>query len=234
MDRVPLPAQTGRLAGRLKPLNSGRAQPVTAHAPEHGNSRCTGIAGAVGPIDTLAAQLVATGRGDQEAFAELYDVVAPRVYGLVLRVLSDQHLSQEVTQEVFLQLWETSDRFDPDRGSARSWILTMAHRRAVDCVRSSEARRRRDTVDAERSRRVAFDQTAEAAHASLEARALRVALATLCDTQRQALELAYFGGHTHTEVARLLQLPLGTAKTRIRDGLIQLRDIMPTLAAATA
>jgi RNA polymerase sigma-70 factor (ECF subfamily) len=89
-------------------------------------------------------------------------------------------------------------------------------------------------VDAERSRRVAFDQTAEAAHASLEARALRVALATLCDTQRQALELAYFGGHTHTEVARLLQLPLGTAKTRIRDGLIQLRDIMPTLAAATA
>jgi RNA polymerase sigma-70 factor (ECF subfamily) len=163
----------------------------------------------------------------------MYEVVAPSVYGLVLRVINDRHLSQEVTQEVFLQLWETSGRFDPDRGSARSWIMTMAHRRAVDCVRSSEARRRRDTVDADRSRTAPFDQTAEAAHASLEAQALRAALATLSDTQRQALELAYFGGHTHTEVARLLKLPLGTAKTRIRDGLIQLRGIMPTPGSST-
>ena len=234
MDRVPFPAQTGRIAGRLSPLNSGRAQQVTARVPEYEASRYSGIEGAVGPIDTLAAQLVASSRGDESAFAMLYEVVAPRVYGLVLRVLTDQHLSQEVTQEVFLQLWETSGRFDPDRGSARSWIMTLAHRRAVDCVRSSEARRRRDTVDADRSRSAPFDQTAEAAHASLEAQALRAALATLSDTQRQALELAYFGGHTHTEVARLLQLPLGTAKTRIRDGLIQLRDIMPTPAAAAA
>jgi len=210
---------------------------VTAHISESEDScsaRAAGAAGAADPLANLAGQLVASSRGDESAFAELYDLVAPRVYGLVLRVLNDPHLSQEVTQEIFLQLWETSGRFDPDRGSARSWILTMAHRRAVDCVRSSEARRRRDHMDAERSRMAPFDQTAEEAHASLDAQTLRAALATLSHTQQQALELAYFGGHTHTEVSRLLQLPLGTAKTRIRDGLIQLRDIMPSVAATPA
>lgn len=176
------------------------------------------------PADTLQNQLVAAGRGDESAFADLYESVAPRVYGLVVRILRDVHQSEEITQEVFLQLWATSNSFDPTRGSALSWIMTMTHRRAVDRVRSTESRRRRDVSDAERSRVAPFDETAEAAHASLEARRVRAALASLSRPQRQALELAYFAGLTHTEISRVLEIPLGTAKTRIRDGLIRLRD----------
>ena len=212
-------------------MTGGRSQRVTRHVPDPENHPRTGVRG---PLDSLAAQLVASSRGDESAFAALYDALVPRVYGLVLRVLNDQHQAQEVTQEVFLQLWETSSRFDPERGSACSWIMTIAHRRAVDCVRSSVAARRRDTVDAELGSKALFDQTAEAAHASLDAQRLRAAVTTLSETQRQALELAYFGGRTHTEVSQLLQLPLGTAKTRIRDGLIRLRDILPTSTAAPA
>ncbi len=185
-------------------------------------------------LGTLQTQLMAAGQGEESAFAELYESVSARVYGLVLRVLRDVHQSEEVTQEVFLQLWETSSRFDPTRGSALSWVMTMAHRRAVDRVRSTESGRLRDRADAERSVQAPFDQTAEAAHASLEATMVRAALATLDRPQRQALELAYFGGHTHTEVSRLLEIPLGTAKARIRDGLIRLRDGLTPVAAGLA
>jgi RNA polymerase sigma-70 factor (ECF subfamily) len=201
-------------------LESGR---VTTPLPGGGRHR-----------DTLQALLVAASRGDESAFADLYDSVAPRVYGLVLRILRDEHQSQEVTQEVFLQLWETSHRFDPARGSALSWVMTMAHRRAVDRVRSSEAERRRDIADTVRSVTTPFDQTAEAAHASLEATRVRDALARLSPTRRQALELAYLGGHTHLEVSRLMGIPLGTAKSRIRDGLIQLRDSLAPVTAESA
>ncbi len=179
-----------------------------------------------GTRDALAVQLVATGLGEEVAFAALYEAVAPRLYGLVARILGDPHQSEEVTQEVFLQIWQNANRFDPDRGSALSWMMTMAHRRAVDRVRSSQAHRRRDDTHATLSQETASDVTAEAAHASLDAEHLRECLATLSLVQRRALELAYFGGHTHREVASLLQIPLGTAKTRIRDGLIQLRDVM--------
>lgn len=184
------------------------------------------------PRDDLQAQLSAASLGDEVAFAALYDIAAPRVYGLVLRILRDAHQSEEVTQEVFLQVWETSNRFNPTRGSALSWIMTIAHRRAVDRVRSAEAQRRRDLSEAERSLSTPFDQTAETAHASLEATRVRGALAALSTTQRRAVELAYFGGHTHHEVAQLLQIPLGTAKTRIRDGLIRLRDHLTPAASA--
>ena len=168
----------------------------------------------------------ASARGDEVAFAQLYDVTCARVFGLVLRVVRDHAMSEEVTQEVYLDLWRQCARFDPDRGSALSWIMTIAHRTAVDRVRASEASRRRDDAHAVASREVDFDTTAEAAQASLEAQRVRRALATLTDAQRSAVELAYLGGSTHTEVARLLDLPLGTAKTRIRDGLIRLRDTM--------
>ena len=184
--------------------------------------------------DALEAQLVASGSGDAVAFADLYATVAPRIYGLALRILRDPHQSEEVTQEVFLQLWQTSNRFDPTRGSALSWVMTMAHRRAVDRVRSAEAGRRRDTADAQHIGMAPFDQTSAAAHASLEAQTVRAALAVLSPGQRQALELAYFGGYTYSEVARLLQIPLGTAKTRIRDGLIRLRDLLTPVAREPA
>jgi len=176
--------------------------------------------------ETLGAGLVAAGTGDAQAFAEVYDAVAHRIYGLVLRVLRDVHQSEEVTQEVLLQLWQTSSRFDPRRGSALAFVMTLAHRRAVDRVRSADAARRRDTTHVERSVETPYDETAAAAHASLEAVTVRAALATLSPVQRQAIELSYFGGHTHLEVSRLLQVPIGTAKTRIRDGLLRLRDVL--------
>ena len=165
-------------------------------------------------------------RGDKEAFADLYDATASRVYGLAVRVVRDPAQAEEVTQEAFLEVWRTSSRFDPDRGSAMSWLLTICHRKAVDRVRSAEASSRRDTTYQQKNQTVDHDATADAAQASMEARRVRDALRTLTEVQREAIELAYFGGYTHSEVAGILELPVGTAKTRIRDGLIRLRDTM--------
>jgi len=174
----------------------------------------------------LARLLKLSGRGDEAAFEEVYDVMAARVFGLAVRVVRDPAQAEEVVQESFLEIWRSSGRFDADRGSAVSWILTIVHRRAVDRVRSAEATSRRDTTYHETNQPVAHDATAEAAQASLEARRVRSALASLTEVQREAIGLAYFGGYTHTEVASMLDLPVGTAKTRIRDGLIRLRDAM--------
>ncbi|HET8594664.1 MAG TPA: ECF RNA polymerase sigma factor SigK [Intrasporangium sp.] len=174
----------------------------------------------------LAALLRRSATGDESAFGELYDAVAPRVFGLVRRVVRDPAQAEEVTQETFLELWRTSARFDPTRGSVLGWVLTIAHRKAVDRVRAAEAARTRDAHYGATNGEVAHDATAEEAALRLEAERVRRALTHLTDTQREALELAYLSGYTHTEVAALLDLPLGTAKTRIRDGLIRLRDTL--------
>ena len=164
--------------------------------------------------------------GDESAFGELYDAVAPRLYGLVRRVVRDPAQSEEVAQEVFLEIWRHAARYDASRGSALAWMLTIAHRKAVDRVRSSEAARSRDESWGVSQHDVDHDATAEGAVERLDAERVRRALDTLTETQRGALELAYLSGYTHTEVAAILDLPLGTAKTRIRDGLIRLRDTM--------
>ena len=174
----------------------------------------------------LGELLRRSSRGDEAAFAGLYDATSSRVYGLVLRVVRDPAQAQEVTQEAFLETWRTASRFDPARGSAISWLLTIAHRKAVDRVRSAEASTRRDTTYHQTNQTVAHDTTAEAATTVIEGQRVRKAMADLTDAQRTAIELAYFGGYTHTEVATMLDLPVGTAKTRIRDGLIRLRDTM--------
>ncbi|HCB04890.1 MAG TPA: RNA polymerase subunit sigma [Nocardioides bacterium] len=174
----------------------------------------------------LAELLKASGRGDRAAFARLYDATASRVVGLAVRVVRDPAQAEEVAQEAFLEIWRTSGRFDPAKGSPLGWLLTIVHRKAVDRVRSAEASTRRDTTYHSQNQPVDHDSTAEAAQASLEARRVRQALSGLTPVQREALELAYFGGYTHTEVATMLELPVGTAKTRIRDGLIRLRDTM--------
>ena len=179
-----------------------------------------------GPAKELAELLRRSARGDQSAFAALYDATAARVHGLVLRVVRDRAQAEEVTQECYLEFWRTAARFDPARGSAISWLLTIAHRKSVDRVRSAEAASRRDTTYHRATEEVAHDATAEAATTALEAKRVRSALSTLTAVQREALELAYFGGYTHTEVATMLDLPVGTAKTRIRDALIRLRDTM--------
>jgi RNA polymerase sigma-70 factor (ECF subfamily) len=177
-----------------------------------------------GAAPDLAVLLKQCARGDSAAFARLYDATSARVHGLVVRVVRDRAQAEEVTQEAYLEIWRTASRFDPARGSALSWLLTIGHRKAVDRVRSAEAASRRDVTYEQANRSVDHDTTSEAAHASLEARRVREALRQLTDVQREAIELAYFGGYTHTEVAALLDLPVGTAKTRIRDGLIRLRD----------
>jgi RNA polymerase sigma-70 factor (ECF subfamily) len=140
---------------------------------------------------------------------------------LSLRTVRGRAQAEEVTQDAYLDIWANSSQFDPDRGSALSWLMTIGHRKAVDRVRSAEATKRRDTTYEARDQAIPFDQTVEAAHRDLDAQRVH---RTLTQTQRGALELAYFGGYTHREVALMLDLPLGTAKTRIRDALIRLRD----------
>ena len=174
----------------------------------------------------LAALLKRAGRGDEGAFAEWYDATSARAFGLAVRVLRDRAQAEEVTQEAYLECWRHAARFDPAKGSAISWLLTIVHRKAVDRVRSAEASSRRDRAYSHQEQSVDHDSTAEAATSSLEATRVRAALSDLTLKQRQAVELAFLGGYTHTEVARMLDLPIGTAKTRIRDGLIRLRDAL--------
>lgn len=174
----------------------------------------------------LGRLLQQASRGDQQAFAALYDATSRRTYGLALRVVRNPALAEEVVQDAYLDAWRTSVRFDPGRGSAIGWLLTIVHRKAVDRVRSVEAASHRDDTYHRETTPVERDETAEAAVDSLEATRVRGAVATLTGVQREAVELAYFGGYTHREVATMLDVPLGTAKTRIRDGLIRLRDLM--------
>lgn len=165
-------------------------------------------------------------KGDRQAFEALYDVLGPQVYGVVRRVLRDPAQSEEVAQDVLVDVWRTATRFDPSRGSARGWVLTMAHRRAVDRVRSEQAARdREDRVAREQTARPLDDVVAEVEQ-RFETQAVRDALSQLTELQRQAIQLAYYGGNTYREVATLLDTPLGTVKTRMRDGLIRLRDAM--------
>lgn len=168
--------------------------------------------------------------GDESAFAELYDATGPRVFGLALRVIRNPAIADEVTQEVYLQAWQGSARYDAAKGSAMSWLLTLAHRRAVDRVRAAEASTRRDTAFHRETPTVTGDITAEGAASSIDADRVRAALKALSTNQQLVLQLAYFEGRTHSEIARITGVPVGTAKTRIRDGLIRLRGLVEAAA----
>jgi RNA polymerase sigma-70 factor, ECF subfamily len=172
----------------------------------------------------LAGLLALIARGDQGAFATVYDRAAAQVFGLVLRVVRDPAQSEEVTQEVMLEVWRTASRFDPHRGSAMTWLMTLAHRRAVDRVRSGEAAAQRELRAA-----VAvtdYDVVAEEVEDRLDAQRVRRCLDSLTELQRESVTLAYYGGYTYREVAGLLGVAVGTVKTRMRDGLIRLRDCL--------
>jgi len=171
------------MMGDMTAASSGASASGEAAATAAGSSR----AGYSPAGADLADLLRRSARGDEAAFAALYDATAGRLYGLVLRIVRDHAMSEEVTQEVFLDVWRHSARFDPDRGSAMSWLMTIAHRSAVDRVRASEASRRRDDAHAATSQDVEFDTTAESAQASLEAQRVRRALTTLTDAQRSAV-----------------------------------------------
>ncbi|WP_263974158.1 sigma-70 family RNA polymerase sigma factor [Streptomyces albicerus] len=174
--------------------------------------------------------LVLVAGGDQKAFEELYGLVSGPVFGLVRRVVRDPAQSEEVAQEVLLELWRSAARYDPGRGSALSWVLTLAHRRAVDRVRSARAAGERELRVARRSNGPAFDQVAEEVEAGLEREWVRRCLDRLTALQRQSVTLAYYDGYTYREVAERLSLPLGTVKTRMRDGLTRLRDCLGGVA----
>lgn len=184
---------------------------------------------------TLEELVGAVARGDEESFSELYDRVSPPVYGLVRRVLRDPAQSQEVAQEVLVQVWSTAGRFDPDRARALSWILLLAHRRAIDRVRSEQAARDRNVRAGRRDRERPFDVVVEEVERRLEHERVHTCLDRLTDLQREAIELAYFHGHSYREVAELLGTPHGTIKTRIRDGLQHLRSLLdPPSATRTS
>lgn len=171
----------------------------------------------------LAALLRRCGRSDQSAFAELYDRTSSRVFGLVLRVLQDPGYAEETTQEVYLQIWRTAANFDPARGSAMTWLMTLAHRRAVDRVRAEQAHTLREAAYGARAGGEEFDEVVEEVERRAEQRAVLAGLAELTETQREAISLAYYGGRTYAEVAAHLGVGLPTVKSRIRDGLTRLK-----------
>jgi RNA polymerase sigma-70 factor (ECF subfamily) len=167
-----------------------------------------------------------TAEGDKRAFAELYDQLASRVLGLARSVLRDQAQSEEVAQEIFLEVWQSATRFDSSKGHALTWILTMTRRRAIDRVRASQASRERDERIGLRDIEVAFDSVAESVEVHGEHRRVVAAMASLTERQREAISLSYLGGYSHAEVSDILNVPIGTVKTRVRDGLIKLRLIL--------
>ncbi|MDN4641145.1 sigma-70 family RNA polymerase sigma factor [Agreia sp. PsM10] len=177
-------------------------------------------------LDSVESLLLRVADGDQRSFAELYDRIAPRVLGLIKRLLIDHAQSEEVAQEVFLEIWRTATRFDPQRGAALSWVLTMAHRRAVDRVRASQSSHDRDIKIGIRDVDREYDQVAESVEIRIEHERVKRAMTQLTELQREAISLAYYGGYSHSEVAKILAIPIGTVKTRLRDGMIRLRDEM--------
>ncbi|MFE5490381.1 ECF RNA polymerase sigma factor SigK [Streptomyces virginiae] len=164
--------------------------------------------------------------GDKQAFSVLYDALAPMVFGIVVKVVRDRAQSEEVAQEVMIDLWRQAARYRPDAGSVTTWAATIAHRRAVDRVRSAQAAADREHAQAAREHTTAFDEVAEQVETRLDSEQVRRCLRGLTELQRQAVTLAYYQGLTYREVAEALRTPLPTIKTRMRDGLIRLRDCM--------
>ena len=169
-----------------------------------------------------AALVVSIGRYHEDALAEVYRRHAGAVFALAKRLLSDKTLAEEVVQEVFLRLWDAPDRYDPDRGSLRSYLLAQCHGRSVDLIRSESSRRRREERDASRTAESGYDLEHEVWDMAVADR-VKATLQGLPEGEREAILLAYFGGHTYKEVADLLGTPEGTVKSRIRSGLRRMR-----------
>ncbi|MBC7292344.1 MAG: ECF RNA polymerase sigma factor SigK [Actinotalea sp.] len=204
-----------------------QTDPVTRAARDDDAARLSAL---TAPVPHLAPDantlLSAAAAGDEDAFAALYDLLSPAVHGTARAVLRDPDLAAEVLQEVMLEVWRTAPRFDPDRGSARTFVLTLAHRRAVDRVRAVQAQRDRDQRVADAEHHIPFDSVAEEVEDGMERTRVRDCLGSLTETQRDAVVLAYYGGRTYREVAEQLGAALPTVKSRIRDGLIRLRDCL--------
>jgi len=194
---------------------------------DRGRSRAVlggGARGAHGPARRLDGLLTDVARGDEHAYEAVYDLASGWVLGAARKVLRDPAMAEEVMQEVMLEVWRRASRFDPALGSGTAWVMTLAHRRAVDRVRSERSHADRELRAA--TAVIDYDDVTEAVEASLERERVRRCLASLTPLQRECVSLAYYGGYTYAEVAGLLGVPAGTVKTRMRDGLIRLRDCL--------
>jgi RNA polymerase sigma-70 factor (ECF subfamily) len=215
-----VPLAPNRSAARRESLPMGYRSPVLAlRAPRQRRAPMT-IDLAHLSDEALVALCV---RADEAALAELYDRYGRVAYGLALRILRDEGLAEDAVQEGFLAVWRSAGRFVPERARASTWILTLVHRRAVDLVRRSERRRAEplETMPDEGG-----GSTEELAWLQLERQRVQAALRRLPDQQREALELAYYGGFTQSELAERLGQPLGTIKSRMFTGLSRLRDLL--------
>ena len=214
-----------RSAGNDRVARARQREPT---APKTLTSRAMG-----GRMDNarLCELIRATRLGNEEAFAELYDLTAARIHGIILRVLQAPDLAAEVTQEVYLEIWQQCGQYSEEWGSVMAWMLMIAHRRAVDRVRATVRQTARDDLHARQEPHPddhLGDEVWETTRQHLDADRLQAGLKALTEVQRQALSLAYFGGYSQTQIADLLQIPVGTVKTRMRDGLIRLRDELGT------
>ncbi|OBF92922.1 RNA polymerase subunit sigma [Mycobacterium sp. 852002-51163_SCH5372311] len=183
----------------------------------------TGPSGLSGDLDALLRKVAG---GDRDAFATVYDLTKSRVYGLVIRVLRDAGYSEETTQEIYLEVWRTASEYDSAKGSALAWLLTMAHRRAVDRVRAEQAGTKREGRYGAATVETAGDVVADSAIASDERRRVTRCLEGLTEAQRECIELAYYGGLTYAEVSQRLAANLSTIKSRMRDALRGLRNCL--------
>jgi RNA polymerase sigma-70 factor (ECF subfamily) len=203
-------------AGRSSRIGTMNAPSTTPQQPGPGRAEGSG--------QDLASLLARVARGDDAAFEAVYDQLAGPVYGLVRKVLRDPAQSEEIAQEVLLEVWRSASRFDAARGTGVAWVMTIAHRRAVDRVRSETASALRDQKVLPGP--VSGDDVAELVETALDRQRVRRCLGTLTPLQAESIKLAYYGGYTYPQVAELLGVALGTVKTRIRDGLIRMRDCM--------
>jgi RNA polymerase sigma-70 factor, ECF subfamily len=182
--------------------------------------------------EDLGSLIARCAEGDQEALAALYDRTAAQINGLALRILGDRELAEEVTGDVFLQAWRVAASYDANRGSPLAWLLTLARSRAIDRLRSGAVQRRLTNSLDETITVVAPGDGPEGdAAAAQRCRVVKNALTQLGERQRRAIELAYFGGLSHGEIAREIGEPLGTVKTRVRLGMTRLRELLGGLAA---
>jgi RNA polymerase sigma-70 factor, ECF subfamily len=180
---------------------------------------------------SLAELLDLTAGGDTAAFAELYRRMAWQVLGVATSTLRDASHAEEVTQEVFLEIWQRASRFDSAKGSASSWVMRIAHARSVDRVRQAQAARNRDDVYFQREFEPEFDSVVDDVLRKVDSHRLRVAVAELTPLQREAVTMTFYTGHSYREASDALGIPRATMKTRVRDGLLALRRTEPRLGA---
>ena len=196
----------------------------TPNAP---NPEATASPGTPAEVNRRLGDLLALiANGDQGAFAEFYELTSRRVFGMARRVLIDPELSEDTTQEVFLQVWQNAAKFNPEAGSPLAWLMTISHRRAVDKVRSSQSSTDREAKYGASSQDIDHDSVSDEVGSRLEAEAVVRCLDTLTETQQQSVRLAYYGGLTYREVAEKLNAAVPTIKSRIRDGLIRLKTCL--------